>query len=111
MKILSNECAFTLVYYPTDIEYEPATPGGKDEPPTPATAWLKRATVEDAFNDDGEEVQAPEWMLDQANDNAMFENQLIQEKEAWLREWAEERAAYEAEWKADSILMADWRAA
>jgi hypothetical protein len=107
-KLLSNEIGFTLNYTPSDIRYEPEIPPAKYDPGTPATAWLVRATVEGTCNDDGEEVKAPQWMLDYANDNAMFENQLIQEVEADLREWDGEKESYEYEWKCSSICEAKW---
>ena len=106
MKLLSNEISYTLNYKPEDIRYEPAIPPSKYDPGTPATAWLERATVEGAYDEYGKEIEAPLWMLEKANDNAMFENQLIQEAEEDLREWAEEKASYEYEWRVGKLYDA-----
>ena len=106
MRKLSNEISFTLNYSPSDIRYEPAIPPSKYDPGTPAAAWLEKATVDGVYDEYGEEVEATLWMLEKANDNAMFENQLIQEAEKDLQEWAEEKAAYEYEWKVGKLVDA-----
>lgn len=106
MKHLNNEISVNLAYGPEDIEYEPEQQPTRWAPGVPADAWLKRATVEGLMNDDNKPLQAPQWLIDMANEDAMFCNQLIQEKEKDLREWAEEKRACEAEYRHESLVDA-----